>query len=350
MIDIKELKSQLSLNDVEKIIQALGIEKYEKTNSFILMPTVCHNLIDDTGSMKLYYYDNNKLCHCYTECGESFDIIELVQKVKNINGDTEFSFIDALNFILSIIKFTPVERNYNKYNSVKDKYISNTIIQLEEYKDTVLEVFEKRPIVQWLQEGISQDTLDKFNISFYNYQNKIVIPHYDINNRLIGIRGRALEKEDIERRGKYTPLTTDGIMYKHPLSLNLYGLNLTKDGINKMKTVVIFEGEKSVMLLDSALGENNYSVATCGSSLNQNQINILIKQCNVNNIVLAYDKEYETFGTEKANKYYNKLYDMCKKYSMFCNFSFIFDFNNLLSEKQSPIDARLQCVFGTIKK
>ena len=58
--------------------------------------------------------------------------------------------------------------------------------------------------------------------------------------------------------------------------------------------------KKSVMLLDSALGDNNYSVATCGSSLNQNQINLLIKQCKVDNIILAYDKEYDSFGTEKG--------------------------------------------------
>ena len=74
------------------------------------MPTVCHNLIDDTGSMKLYYYDNNKLCHCYTECGESFDIIELVQKVKKYKWKYGVNFVDALNFILSIIKFAPVEK------------------------------------------------------------------------------------------------------------------------------------------------------------------------------------------------------------------------------------------------
>jgi hypothetical protein len=54
---------------------------------------------------------------------------------------------------------------------------------------------------------------------------------------------------------------------------------------------------------------------------------------------LAYDKEYENFSSEKGKKYFEKLKQMCEKYKNYCNFSFIFDFDNLLKEKQAPIDA-----------
>ena len=35
---------------------------------------------------------------------------------------------------------------------------------------------------------------------------------------------------------------------------------------------------------------------------------------------------------------YDKLYKICSKYANYCNFYFLFDFNNLLSLKDAPID------------
>lgn len=83
---------------------------------------------------------------------------------------------------------------------------------------------------------------------------------------------------------------------------------------------------------------NNISVASCGSNLNYKQIEILIKDFNVNNIIIAYDKEFENFASQDGINYYNKLRKICEKYSNYCNFSFLFDYDNLLQLKDSPID------------
>ena len=45
--------------------------------------------------------------------------------------------------------------------------------------------------------------------------------------------------------GKYRPLIVNKQMYNHPLGLNLYNLNNSKDNIKKMQTAIVFEGEKS---------------------------------------------------------------------------------------------------------
>ena len=50
------------------------------------------------------------------------------------------------------------------------------------------------------------------------------------------------------------------------------------------------------------------------------------------------DKEFDKFNSDRAKKYFYKLKNMCEKYKNYCNFSFIFDFNGLLEEKDSPID------------
>lgn len=91
-------------------------------------------------------------------------------------------------------------------------------------------------------------------------------------------------------------------------------------------------------MLFEELYNYNIAVASCGSSLNYKQIELLVKQLGVTEIILAYDKEFVSFNTPKAEQYYNKLKKLCSKYNNYCNFYFLYDFNNLLSEKDSPID------------
>lgn len=57
--------------------------------------------------------------------------------------------------------------------------------------------------------------MDKYNILYSISQEKIVIPHYDINNNLVGIRGRALNEWEIENVGKYMPIRIENKWYAH---------------------------------------------------------------------------------------------------------------------------------------
>ena len=75
----------------------------------------------------------------------------------------------------------------------------------------------------------------------------IVIPHYDINGNLIGIRERTLIKEN-EVYGKYRPAIIGGKMYNHPLGFSLYNLNNSKKAISQFQKAIVFEGEKSTLL------------------------------------------------------------------------------------------------------
>ena len=84
--------------------------------------------------------------------------------------------------------------------------------------------------------------MKQYNIKYSIEQNKIIIPHYDINNNLIGIRGRALNEEDLSI-GKYMPVQIEGTIYSHPLMYNLYGLNIVKDNIKKYKMAIVAESE-----------------------------------------------------------------------------------------------------------
>ena len=179
--------------------------------------------------------------------------------------------------------------------------------------------------------------MDKFNISFSIGQNKIIIPHFDINGRLIGIRGRALNPEDIEL-GKYRPVQVGSIIYSHPLQFNLYGIYEHQEGIKLRRQAIIAEAEKSVMLDDGYYGKFSNCVACCGSVFNKYQISMLTDILGANEIIIALDKEYTDWRTDKAKKYREKIEHMCRRYLNQATFSYIWDYDNVLEEKDSPFD------------
>lgn len=244
-INLRELRESLTDQHIINIVTKLGADNYEERENAIIFPTICHNERENDASMKLYYYKDSHMFHCYTECNENFDIFDLIKKVHEINHEN-YNFYDIVYKIADLVE-------YNIFSdTTKENYISNIDkfkkekeeIELYEYDTKVLDVFRWKPTVEWLSEGISEKAMKKFNILYYDYQNKIVIPHYNIEGKLIGIRGRTLDPIEAELYGKYTPLKVENIIYKHPLSFNLYGLYENKENIKKYKTAVIFEGER----------------------------------------------------------------------------------------------------------
>ena len=129
------------------------------------------------------------------------------------------------------------------------------------------------------------------------------------------------------------PVQIEGKWYSHPLSLNVYGLNITKENIRRAGIVYIFEAEKSVLQCES-FSTPNCAAAVCGSQLNKYIVDIIMRYCSPQEIVICFDKEEEP----RSQKYFDKLFNMCSKYKNYSNFSFIYDKENLLNLKDSPSD------------
>ena len=83
--------------------------------------------------------------------------------------------------------------------------------------------------------------------------------------------------------------------------------------------------------------ENDISVACCGSSLSSYQIQLLL-DLGVEEIIIAFDKQFKKLGDEEHIAWTRKLKDINKKYSSKVKISFMFDKENLLEYKMSPID------------
>lgn len=337
-ITAKEIIDMLTMDDVVRFLESLGVD-VDRYENHLICPTICHNPLEDAHSRKLYWYQNYKLFHCYTECNENMSIFELYQRYMELN-EHEVSFREAEEYVKQFISNIqlPERKKTSKLMLNADKYlVGNTFEELPEFPSSALDCFSNYHHPLWLNEGISDETMNRFGIRFSVGQNKIIIPHYDLNGRLVGIRGRALDKEDIEL-GKYRPISLGGITYKHQLHFNLYGVYQHKEAIRKYRRVIVYEGEKSVMLDDTYYGKNSVAVACCGSNLNKYQVAILTKELEVNEIVIAFDKEYEKLYTPQAKQYKKKLMDICDKYKHLASFSYIYDEKNLLEMKDAPID------------
>lgn len=330
MIDLKALQESIDSETMKKILVSLGFDysDFRENDEVIIMPTYCHNSIDEEASHKLYYYKDSKTFHCFTECGETFSIFNLIMKMKKI------TFSEALNFLRNNYSHTISFENVSDDIQVRVLKTRGSEVELPRYSDSVLELFVKDVAPGWIEEGIGKQTLKKFNIRYCPYRNKIIIPHYDIDNNLVGIRGRALNTDELELGFKYMPIKVEKLMYKHPLGLNLYGLNLNVDNIRRTKRLVLFEGEKSVMKYDSIFGSrNNISLAICGYSLTAHQIKI-IRELRASEVIIALDRP----DSKGRQLYQNKIAEMATALRPYCSITIINSNDSLLDEKDSPID------------
>ena len=330
-INYEEIIEQLDDNKVINMLNKLNIPYQDKGN-YLLLPTCCHHHLNEEASWKLYYYKNTHIFHCYTEC-QSQSIFTFLKNFYTAQGIDYDWFTDIYEVIRGCSYFNE-HQNTTSYKSIRNNYtLKKERQELPAYSDKIMECFTKYYPIEWLNDGISREAMDKFNIRYSPSQNKIIIPHYDVNGRLIGIRGRALNQEDIDTWGKYMPVQIENKWYSHPLSLNLYGLNKTKENIKATEIAYLVEAEKSVLQMES-FSIPNCAAAVCGSKLNKYALDILVRTCHPQEIVICFDKE----ELPHEDKYFNHLYELCKKYQAYANFSFIYDKENLLDLKDSPTD------------
>ena len=343
--DKDTLKENLTIEEVFDLVSELGGEPI-MGNGLFTARTICHS----GDSHKLYYYSNTHLFHCYTGCGDaSFDIYDLIVRINKQAGRLNFTTGQAIVFIAKYFGYAdnnfefedtqealPDWKLINIYKRSKEKEPQQKV-ELKFYDDKILKYLPRPHILPWEKEGITCEVMQSRGIRFDPLNYGIVIPHYDINNNLVGIRERTLIKED-EIYGKYRPAYLNGKMYNHPLGFNLYNINCSKEAIKKTKTAIVFEGEKSCLKYASYFGiDNDISVACCGSNLINYQVKLLMS-IGVKEIIIALDKQFQKVGDEEWIKWTAKLKTIYNKYGSYVNISYMFDLKDMLNYKSSPID------------
>lgn len=346
MLNVKNLKSQMSSDEVIEILSSLGAECRKTSTNELIFTSICHHRDDASKhKAKLYYYIDTQSFYCFS-CNWTGDIIALVQLINH------YTFTEAIQFICDILHlntgYLAINTSYKKYDWRKDflKYTQKDYrpeCELTVYDDRILDFFEPKYPLSWIEEGISVETMKKYEIGWYNGVQMITIPVRDECNNLIGIHGRNLNPRLIERGLKYCPVKMlDKTEYKFPSSMVLFGLNYAKQNIIDSKEVILVEAPKSVMQLDSILPKNN-SIALFGTNCSKYNRDYLLS-LGIQRVIIALDRQYNELYDENGNytdefiKYKKTVEKICKLFIGYVDVYIIYDKAHLLDYKDSPSD------------
>lgn len=355
----QEVLDKITEEEILNIIYEITKEKpFKIKEKEIWFSTVCHG----GDSHKLCYFRESKDFYCYTNCGK-MNLFSFIMNIRNCSFKEALSFLGARvglrkrqGISSNISPFLKEEQSFlerrKKNRQGTSKIFKANPIPIIE--DSILNYFEPVYYLGWIEEGITIETMQKYNIRWYEARKHIIIPHYNIYGQLVGIRRRTLNEEEIPY-GKYMPESVwdkyDGsVEFAHSLGLNLYGLNHTKKAIKQSKTVIVVEGEKSVLLSDSYFGDNSIAIATCGFTISNWQRDILLK-LGIDEIVIAFDKDFNPLDFEgkeeqlkntneykKYERFCDRLINIGEKFAPYCKVTIIWDRENLLDIKDSPFD------------
>lgn len=165
-----------------------------------------------------------------------------------------------------------VARDYLKKRKITDKTIKNFLLGYAPNKP-VLEQFlsQKGYSLQEIRQAGSPD----------RFKNRLIFPISDQMGNVVGFTGRVLDPND---QPKYLNTPETDIFHK---SRVIYGLHLAKQAIKQEKSVLVVEGQMDVLSCHE-IGLN-YTVATSGTALTENHLDILSRY--TQNIIFAFDQD-----------------------------------------------------------
>lgn len=188
------------------------------------------------------------------------------------------------------------------------------------FRDNCMEKYEKNDdkLAIWESEGISKASLDKFQVYYDSFSNRLVYPIRNFEGKIVNIGGRTLDPLWKEKKlRKYTYFANWGEMNV------IYGLFENLNSILDKREIIIFEGCKSVLIADT------WGIHNCGalltSHLNPQQLKLLVK-LGVR-VVFALDKDVRIRDDHNINKL-----------KQFVNVDYLWDKRDLLDDKDSPVD------------
>lgn len=345
MINIKALKEQLTIEDIEQVIEALEIPITHRGHKIFSLKGGCHCLDCSQSDSNLKFYVDTQTFTCFShECLVGGDIIELVLARKRLTKPN-YKFMDAIKFIvqnsnISIEKITSNSTNFNReYNMMQfiNKYIKHDISTQETtiFNENILNFLDDIYPDSWVDEGISYDTMEEFELKYYPRLCQICIPVRNEDGNLVGIHCRNQLPELVEHQ-KYIPLRLlDETQYNFPSNGVLYGLYNNMEAIVKSKKVIIVESPKSVMQLHT-MGINN-AVGIFGLNLGEYRSRLLL-DLGIEEAIIAIDKDYTDLDTPEFKQFEKNVYRLSKALRGHCVVSVMYDDDGLLDMHDSPSD------------
>lgn len=320
---IYELKKYIFENSLQsKILEELGLSNIREDDKKIQ----CSNIDGDNSTAILIYKNNESLLvidytRDITDEYNNSDIIALVEFVNNCD------YAQAIKWIREVLNIEGSFTVKGVTEQDKIEYIlkNSQAVEDEEENDLLPDIPENTLMsyVNWnntifRDDNISYETQTEFETGLDVFSHRITIPIRDELGRLVGVKGRLAWEETTEYNPKYKYLK------ECKKSNILYGLYKTFPYIQEKGEVIVCEAEKGVMQLWTYRYRN--CVAVSGHSISEWQVRRL-EELDVD-ITIAFDKDVTLdVITTELNKFETEH-----------NLYYIYDENNLLDEKQSPMD------------
>lgn len=303
-VDIVEYISQFCDLTLKQDGEYWGLSplKYENTPSFSVNKEIqkFYDFSSGTGGNILDF-----ICE-YHQCGFQKGV-QILKKYANISDDGEECVVTRL-LATSIAKKYQANRKQNKQ--------SKGIILPDNYMERF--DFDEQKLAEWEKEGISKETLLRFQVRYDPFSNRLVFPIRNLDGEIINVCGRTLDPKYKEKGlRKYTYFKPLGVLN------TIYGLSANREVIKNKKEIILFEGAKSVMLAHTWGIQNTGAILT--SHLNPYQFKILI-QLGVH-IVFALDSEVDI----RKDKNIMKLLP-------YASVEWVCNRDSLLEPKDAPVD------------
>jgi len=337
--------SDILCDDIEKLLDILGIESYKNMGKMITMSCPIHGGDNDT-ALNIYHqgdhYRGNWKCRTH-HCEEIFkgSIIGFIRGCLSHNsygwnksGDQICSFQEALDFATNFTEQDLDTIKISKKHREKTSFV-NTIKYISSHKPDATKGISRSnvqknliiPSPYFINRGFNKETLINYDVGDCIIPDKemygrAVVPIYDDNHKfMVGCTGRSIYNK-CDKCNSYHDHndncpTSDKLWkyskWKHNLGLKtqdyLYNYWIAKDHIKTKATVVIVESPGNVWRLSEA-GIMN-TVAIFGSSLADRQKMILDSSGAMTIITIMDNDEAGRKAAEqiyqKCNKTYNVL-------------------------------------------
>ena len=323
-MDVMQLKSYIiEQSRVDEILQCIGCHHIHYHSSGYW---TCANKDGDNKRAIVIWNNENLPCKNYTrqmtKLDRKTDIIDLVCYTNNM------TFPEALKYLCDILGI----EYYHDFNAdvPESLQITDLILKMNNHHEfdideplkpispKILTYYKNRVNDLFLNDHISYETQQEFQIGYDDFTNRITIPIFSEIGDLVGVKGRLFKKQLNEYDLKY--------MYLEPCQRSkiIYGLNKTIPYIKRAGKIFVPEAEKGVLQLWD-YGDRNVG-ATGGKELSTQQIELLTRLSV--DIILVQDKDV---GIEELECTANKFVENIPIY-------YIYDKDNILDEKESPTD------------
>lgn len=267
--------------------------------------------------------------------GDIFDLVSYIRFEKR-GADIQANLKKSADFISKAIgiDYSDFEGDIvvKDYSACLKELIYNGddlySLRNETIPETALDDYVNIPFYDWIEEGISYKTQMFYGVGFDLESKRITIPMRDRDGNLIGVKARIMKDEDDDRKYLY--------LHSYNNHYELFNYHIAKKFVKSKKKIYLFEGEKSCMKMFQNKMYNAVSVGS--SSISDVQVEKIRRLGEDVDVIICFDKDAKPKDIKDMVEVFkdNNVYG-------------IVDTDNLLGEKDSPIDCGIE-IFKQLEK